>query len=1243
MQKIATALLLMLLAQPVLAQSDNPAKRVLPHQARTRQVAAAAPTVKANIDPNSRISSNLQQLYQEWQGTSAARGGTTAQLQTVFPDLLLNQEQKTVLVRITAQDVAALRPTLEARGFVVVADQSKLHFIEGFLPLNQLAPAAAGISSLASRGLLGVRPVIRPQSHAGRVRNQADYILEANRVRFALPTGYDGTGQRIGVMSNSYNALGGAPASIAAGELPANVQVLQDYGDGDDEGRGMLELIHDIAPGASLAFSSVFVSEANFADQIRRLANPSIGNCKILVDDVSYFEEPMFQDGVIAQAVEEVTAQGVTYFSSAGNSGNNSSEYTSPAFLTTTATGTGVLNFNPSGAADTLQRFSIRAGETFRLALQWSDPFYTTNGVKTDLDIYLKSANGTIVERSTDDNLALQTPSELLSYTNTTSGTTFDLVIRRRGNTANPARLKYISFNGQVSSEYWTSSGTVVGHQSAINTVAVGAIAAADRATPQSYTSKGSPTILFDATGNPLATAVTRPKPDLSAIDGVSTSFFGSIAAPDPNDGYLFFGTSAAAPNAAAVAALLRQAQPSLSPAQLTARLKATALDVSAAGFDELTGAGLINAYRAIVGNPVAAAVPFLEAFDNLGLGQQWELTDRVAARTLVRTDYSPASAPGQLVLDNVFPYYNLLNSVATGVGTNEATLHLNLASAPAGGFVLTFRQKKFAGETDEQMPATFAGTSATDGVAISVDGTNWYRLVDLTGTAATTAYQTVSVNLTQAAQAAGIALTNDTRIRFQRYGRQQVDASASTRLGGRAFDDINITGPTAGLAPVPLFTASVSADPICPGTVVQFQNASLYGATSYQWSFPGGTPSTSTSANPAVIYPAAGTYAVTLTATNANGTATRTVSSLVNVSAAAPVANFTVRQTPICPGGSLTFTNNSTLCPVGYQWSFPGGNPSSSTALNPTVTYATAGNYTATLTATNANGSTTKTFTVRVQAGTAIPFAENFASGVPSSWTVLNPDNSSTWDTNPSVVRKDGSVGPAVFIPFFDYSVKSQKDSLQTPVLDLRGLPQATLHFDLAYAPIDNTYNDSLAVDVYTACTTTRLGRVYLKSAAAGLGTTPARPNSSSAFVPNAASQWRQEDVSLTPYANQQIYLRFVAFNQFGNDLYLSNVRVDNTVLATTQGVTESPDLQVYPNPVQGGATLTLRLPAAKGTATVQLIDAVGRSCWQEQVALSSAAATTYPLTSRQTAGVYMLLCRTADGHLFSRRVVVQ
>ena len=91
-----------------------------------------------------------------------------------------------------------------------------------------------------------------------------------------------------------------------------------------DEGRAMMQIVHDVAPGASLAFYTAENSEADFASGIVKLAAPVASGgagAKIVVDDVGYFDEPFFQDGLVAQAITQVVAQGVAYFSSAGNNG----------------------------------------------------------------------------------------------------------------------------------------------------------------------------------------------------------------------------------------------------------------------------------------------------------------------------------------------------------------------------------------------------------------------------------------------------------------------------------------------------------------------------------------------------------------------------------------------------------------------------------------------------------------------------------------------------------------------------------------------------------------------------------------------------------------------------------------------------------------------------------------------------------------------------------------------------------
>ena len=91
-----------------------------------------------------------------------------------------------------------------------------------------------------------------------------------------------------------------------------------------DEGRAMLEIVHDMAPAAKLCFATAWNSEIDFADNIRKLADKK-GKCgaDVIVDDVAYGDEPMFSDGMVGDAIDDVTAKGVHYFTAAGNDGED--------------------------------------------------------------------------------------------------------------------------------------------------------------------------------------------------------------------------------------------------------------------------------------------------------------------------------------------------------------------------------------------------------------------------------------------------------------------------------------------------------------------------------------------------------------------------------------------------------------------------------------------------------------------------------------------------------------------------------------------------------------------------------------------------------------------------------------------------------------------------------------------------------------------------------------------------------
>src|SRR5215510_2567682 len=170
-----------------------------------------------------------------------------------------------------------------------------------------------GMAALAS--LQFARPAYAT-TNVGLVTSQGDQAMRAYVARATF--GVDGTGVTVGVLSDSFDCLGGATAEVANGDLsPVTViQELSNCTGGTDEGRAMLQLIHDVAPGASLAFATAFLGQASFASSILALQTAGAG---VIVDDVNYAGAPMFQDGIITQAVDTVKGMGVAYFTSSGN------------------------------------------------------------------------------------------------------------------------------------------------------------------------------------------------------------------------------------------------------------------------------------------------------------------------------------------------------------------------------------------------------------------------------------------------------------------------------------------------------------------------------------------------------------------------------------------------------------------------------------------------------------------------------------------------------------------------------------------------------------------------------------------------------------------------------------------------------------------------------------------------------------------------------------------------------------
>lgn len=510
-----------------------------------------------------------------------------------------------------------------------------------------LAPVAAAECTTEPNRFGKVLSEGVPQLHAGGEAGEAGDAF-----------GVDGSEVTVGILSDSFDqateaADGSGPVAtkadddVASADLPgaenpcgdtSPVEVLEEDETGEedaDEGRAMAQIVHDVAPGANIAFASAFNGEESFASNIEALAEEG---ADVIVDDVFYLEEPFFQEGPIAVAATKAVEEGATYLSAAGNDnlfdgeGNEIASWETPAFRDSGSCpqevqalppsffkGSHCLDFDPGAAVDRTFGIKVKPHRVLAVDLQWDEPWY---GVKTDLDVYLLDAEGHLIEGEFTDNVfKTQQPAEILQWVNESSATrTVQLVVNRFSGSAPPLKFALIeNGSGVTATEYPRSSETdtvgptIFGHSASASAIAVGAIHVPTAAEPvveepEAYSSRGPVKHDFGPViGATPAKALETPqilsKPDVIAGDCGATTFFASLV----GGVWRFCGTSAAAPHAAGVAALMLDAEPGTSPGDVHTALQESAAPVGSPPVGSCAvGAGLVDAVKAIEALPVA-------------------------------------------------------------------------------------------------------------------------------------------------------------------------------------------------------------------------------------------------------------------------------------------------------------------------------------------------------------------------------------------------------------------------------------------------------------------------------------------------------------------------------------------------------------------------------------------------------------------------------------------------------------
>ncbi|MHA7870876.1 MAG: S8 family peptidase [Hyphococcus sp.] len=488
------------------------------------------------------------------------------------------------------------------------------------------------LSDLAASGYLAFARPVFAETNVGLVDSQGDRSMRTDEIRNDF--GLDGTGLTIGILSDSFacdpgslNAAGvyTTPAEDAAnGDIPPDVVILSDFLDQStciDEGRGMAQLIYDVLPGSKMVFHSAFNGEADFAEGIIELAE---AGADVIVDDIIYFTEPMFQDGIIAQAADQVAEWGIPYFSSNGNRARDAFETDYRPVNTTVDTINGIWHdFDDGPGTDPLASFTLDGSLQTNLTFQWDSPNFSASGApgaQNDVDVIMFDSNGVQVADCFPGGGPLVVPPnglcqfqftnggvpidggaggdaiELVSLVDFIGGQEVQLGFLTESGNA-PGFIKFVIFGGGfAASEITIDAPSGFGHNNAAGAEGVGAAAfyfteefigdpntntlRAGAGEPEcvpaclnDFSSAGGTPILFDKEGNRLAAPEIRLKPGVTGPDGTNTSFFFNDTSRDDDDGDgvfqsgepgefpNFFGTSAAAPHVASLVAQLIDAE----------------------------------------------------------------------------------------------------------------------------------------------------------------------------------------------------------------------------------------------------------------------------------------------------------------------------------------------------------------------------------------------------------------------------------------------------------------------------------------------------------------------------------------------------------------------------------------------------------------------------------------------------------------------------------------------------------
>ncbi len=661
------------------------------------------------LPPSSKIAHKLLQLQQI---TTRNANWKTSTDTAAFSTLNIIQNKVRVIIEAdNGTDMSAFQSVLQKNGLSDLSVYQNM--VGGYIDIAQLSNLE-GIAPLRY-----VHPASKAIRRSGNALSQADKAARADIARRLYKV--NGKGVKIGLLSDSYDAYGEAALGVRTGELPGidnpngftkPVVVLKDYNSpyAIDEGRALAEVVHDIAPGAELYYYTGYIDQVDFAAGIEKLAN---AGCKVIVDDVAYFEEPFFQDGIVNQAITKVKNKGVTYVTACGNSGSVGYEKNFKG-VSGKYNGASVVyhNFSSDNSRPNIAlTFTLPAFFVTNMVLQWDEPFYATNrgGAKSDYDLMLTVTDSTGTTSFIDDanNIGGSPYSFVGLFNSSPQPITINLYVMRKAGSPAARFIKIVDMTGGAvflpgETTQGINAGTVVGHSNSNDAISVGSayyrktqMFGAVKDSVQRYSARGNTKILFTTDGRPGTQE--RLKPDIVAADGANTSFFGFDY---DGDGYPnFAGTSAAAPVVGAIAALAIEASKcagTIPPDLMKMVMQRSANDMDDPattgfdkGYDKATGYGFLRAddvVRTFTGacssphQPIAILPIIIHLFPN-PVQNILQIIFGIPSSGNSRATYSILNSAGQQVLGGT-------------LNTTKAKAEIDVKSLRPGNYYLRIEQE---------------------------------------------------------------------------------------------------------------------------------------------------------------------------------------------------------------------------------------------------------------------------------------------------------------------------------------------------------------------------------------------------------------------------------------------------------------------------------------------------------------------------------------------------------------------